>query len=100
MENLLVPQESIAARMYVGSNVRNCYSTATVKGHASAGGIAGQCQLGEGSADNSNYIVNCVAWNDYISSTTDIASGTYLRMDAPRQQDERQQKASPAMPKR
>lgn len=69
------PAGGIAARMYVGSNVRNCYSTATVKGHASAGGIAGQCQLGEGSADNSNYIVNCVAWNDYISSTTDIASG-------------------------
>lgn len=69
------PAAGIAARLYVGSNVRNCYSIATVKGHASAGGIAGQCQLGEGSADNSNYIVNCVAWNDYISSTTDIASG-------------------------
>lgn len=69
------PAAGIAARLYVGSNIRNCYSTATVKGHASAGGIAGQCQLGDGDGNNTNYIVNCVAWNDYISSTIDIASG-------------------------
>mgnify|MGYP000550276054 CR=1 FL=1 len=61
--------------MYVGSNVRNCYSTATVKGMQVQAALPDNANSEKEARTTATTSSNCVAWNDYISSTTDIASG-------------------------